>query len=156
VNHQGAGETRRWQSAIAVVAALSVFVALVAGSALRQKFAAAALPEPAAWSQTTPDAGAHADLMALHGRSSVIGQPAVAGPRAFAPANKTNTKPFHSTWMTKERPVTWNRLSAQSVLFAVPPSLHPLGFAPAGAQSRAPTAVRGDRDILTQLCVARR
>ncbi|ETA93386.1 hypothetical protein O979_24275, partial [Mycobacterium avium subsp. paratuberculosis 10-4404] len=49
---RGGDETRRWRPAIAVAAALGVFIALVAGSALRPACAAAALPEPPAW---TPD-----------------------------------------------------------------------------------------------------
>ncbi|MCA2317164.1 hypothetical protein JF775_22985, partial [Mycobacterium sp. WUMAC-025] len=44
---RGGGETRRWQLATAIVAALGVFVALIAGSSLRPQFAAATLPEPA-------------------------------------------------------------------------------------------------------------
>ncbi|MCV7049132.1 hypothetical protein H7H82_00665 [Mycobacterium heidelbergense] len=144
----GAGRTRRWQSSIAIVAALSLFVALVAGSALRPQFAAAALPEPAAWSQT-PDVGGHAHL---HERQTVAQLPHAAW-RGSAPAHK---KPFHSMWMTKDRPPTWSRLSPQSVRSPLAPSFAALGFQPCGAQPRAPAAVRADRDILTQLCVARR
>ena len=156
VTFRGAGGIRRWQSAVAVAAAFSLFVALVAGSALRPKFAAAELPEPAAWSQGTTDAGAHAALMHLHGCSSAMSYPALAASRDSAPTNKTNEKPFHSTWMTKDRPSTWSRLSPQSVLSPVPIAFIPLGFQPERAQPRAPAAVRADRDILTQLCVARR
>ena len=150
---RGAGKTRRWQSAIAIAAALSLFVALVAGSALRPKFAAAALPEPAAWSQRTPDIGTHADRVHPHGGSPTMSQLAHATSRDSGPANK---KPYHTTWMTKDRPPTSSRLSPQSVLSPVPSSFTPLGFQPRGAQSRAPAAVRSDRDVLTRLCVARR
>ncbi|OBJ26924.1 hypothetical protein A5646_12135 [Mycobacterium sp. 1245499.0] len=147
---RGVGETRRWQAAIAVAAALAAFTALIAGSALRPAFSAAAPPEPAAWS-----AGLGAAAGLTHGRLPALGQPAVAASRVGAPANKTNRKPFHSAWMTKERPLTWNRVSAQSVLAPVPLSFTPIGFAPAGARSRAPAVTLSDRDILTQICVAR-
>ncbi len=130
---RGGGITRRWRSAIAVVAALSAFVALVAGSALRPPSAAAALPEPAAWSQTTPDAGAHASH----------------------DSTPTNKKPFHTTWMTKDRPPTPGRLSPPSAGSPHPVSFAALGFQPRGTLPRAPAAVRADPDILTRFCVAR-
>lgn len=147
---RGVGETRRWQSAIAVVAALAAFTALITGSSLRSTFSAAALPEPAAWS-----AGVGASAELTHGRPAVRNQSAVAASRFGAPANKTNKKPFGGAWTTKERPPTWNRTSAQSVLTTAPLSFTPIGFAPTGAPSRAPAAIPSDRDILTQICVAR-
>ena len=91
----------------------------------------------------------------MPGRPTAFSQPAVAHSQPSAPENKTN-KPFHRVWMTKERSLTWNRLSAQSVLTPAPLSFTPIGFAPGGAQSRAPAAITSDRDILTEICVARR
>lgn len=129
-----------------------MFTALVTGSWVRPNFAAAAPPEPAAWSAAT--AGAHAVL--THERPATLGRAALAAQRSAAPANKTNKKPFRSAWMTKERPLTWNRLSPQSVLTPAPLSFTPIGFAPAGSQARAPAAIASDRDILTLICVARR
>lgn len=146
---RGVGVTRRWQLAIAVTAALGVFIALVTGSWLRPNFAAAAPPEPAAWSAAT--VGTHAGL--THDRP-VVGRAALAAARSSAPANKN--KPFRSAWMTKERPLTWNRLSPQSVLTTAPSSFTPIGFAPGGTQPRAPAAIASDRDILTRICIARR
>src|SRR5580693_1284708 len=49
VDHRSAGTARRRQLTTAIVAALSLFVALIAGSSLRPQFAAAALTEPAGW-----------------------------------------------------------------------------------------------------------
>ncbi|WP_231986572.1 hypothetical protein [Mycobacterium sp. 852002-40037_SCH5390672] len=149
---RGVGDTRRWQRAIATVAALGVFVALITGSALRSGFAATALPEPAAWSAGNIGASAGP----TPGRPSASSPPALAISRSAAPANKTNNKPFHSTWATKERPQLWNRLSPQSMLTPASLSFIPIGFAPGGVQSRAPAAIPSDRDILTQICVARR
>lgn len=132
--------TRGWPSAIAIVAALGVFIALVAGSALRPQYAAASLPEPAAWSSGGPVVGAHADQ----------GQLRISGPAA--PADK---KPFVTTWMTKDRPPTPGRLSPPSVGSPLPVSFTALGFQP-HARPRAPAAVAAYPDILTRFCVARR
>jgi hypothetical protein len=129
-----------------------VFIALVTGSALRPTFAAAAPPEPAAWSAGT--VGPHPGL--TQDRPATLSQAAVAAARSSAPAYKTNTKPFRSAWMTKERPLMWNRLSPQSVLTPAPLSFTPIGFAPGGTQPRAPAAIPSERDILTRICVARR
>ncbi|OBH03432.1 hypothetical protein A5696_08225 [Mycobacterium sp. E2699] len=128
---RGTREARRWRSAIAIVATLGVFVALVAGSALRPQFAAAAPPEPAAWSQAIPDAGAHASHDA-------------------APTHK---KPFHATWMTKDRPPAWSPVSPPLVAQV---SFAAFGFQPRGARPCAPAAIRAGPDILTRFCVARR
>lgn len=141
--------------ATAIVAALGVFVALVAGSSLRPQFAASTLPEPAAWSGAAPGVGAHAGLTHARGGDSAVSQPALAASRSSTPADTTDKKPFHSMWMTKERPLGWNRLSPQSALAPMPITLCPLGLAPDDAQSRAPAAIPTDRDILTRICVAR-
>ncbi len=92
----------------------------------------------------------------MPGRPSAHSQPALTVSQTSAPANKTNKKPFRSAWMTKERPLTWNRLSTQSVLTPAPLSFTPIGFAPGGAQSRAPAAIAPAKDILAETCVARR
>lgn len=92
----------------------------------------------------------------MPGRHAALSRPALAVSQPTAPANKTKKEPFRRAWMTKERPLTWNRLSAQSVLTPVPLSFTPIGFAPGGARSRAPAASAFDRDTLTELCVARR
>ncbi len=133
--------TRRWPSAIAIVAALGVFIALVAGSALRPQYVAASLPEPAAWSSGIPVIDAHADQGEL---------------RISRPAAPTDKKPFHTTWMTKDRPPAPGRLSPPSVGSPPPVSFTALGFQPHGARPRAPAAVEADPDILTRFCVARR
>lgn len=121
-----------------------MFVALVAGSSLRTQFAASTLPEPAAWSGATPPVGAH---VLPHRRYAAVSR--------SAPANKTDKKPFHSMWMTKERPLTWNRLSPQSTLSSAPMTFSPVRVAPHDAQSRAPATIPADRDILTRFCIAR-
>ncbi|CAM4070509.1 hypothetical protein MYSE111917_08970 [Mycobacterium senriense] len=129
-----------------------MFIALVTGSWVRPNFAAAAPPEPAAWSAATvtPHPGP------MHQHPVALSRVALTAERSSAPANKTNHKPFRSAWMTKERPLTWNRLSPQSVLMPAPLSLTPTGFTCAGTQPRAPAATAPDRDILTRICIARR
>jgi hypothetical protein len=126
-----------------------MFIALATGSALRSCFATAPA-EPAAWSATTVDA--HAGPMP--GRPSALSRAALTVAQPAAPANKSD-KPFRRAWMTKERPLTWNRLSAQSVLTPTPLSFTPIACAPDGAR-RAPATVASDRDTLTDICVARR
>jgi hypothetical protein len=128
-----------------------VFIALVTGSALRPSFAAPPA-EPAAWSATTVDA--HAGPMP--GRPSALSRAALTVAQPAAPANKSDKKPFRRAWMTKERPLTWNRLSAHSVLTPAPWSFTPIAFAPDAARPRLPAAVASDRDTLTEICVARR
>jgi hypothetical protein len=158
VNLRGASGRLRWQLAIAIVAALSLFVALIAGSSLRPKFAAAALPEPAAWTHATPGAQAHASQMQLH----PVAQPNSHLDQGFSPTTTPpQHKPFHSMWMTRDRPSTWAHLAPQLAWSPWPVSLSPWETAwpvALGSQSGCaqPAAVIAGRDILTQLCVARR
>jgi hypothetical protein len=137
---------------IAVVAALSLFVALIAGSSLRPQLGAAALPEPAAWTQGTQGVQAHASQVQLHAAA----QPISHLNRGFSPgATPANKKPFHSMWMTRDRPTGWTRLSPQSVWLALPALFAASAFQPNGAHWVASPAAPVNRDMLTQLCVAR-
>jgi hypothetical protein len=146
VNVPGADHTRRWLLAIAVVAALTLFVSLIAGSSLRSTFSAATLPEPAVWSQVTPNA----PQPHSHSESRYHLQHASWG------TSPTNTKPFHSMWMTHDRPDTWPRLQFPTLWSALPDSFAPIGFQSGRARTDAPAAESGDREILTLLCIARR
>jgi hypothetical protein len=157
VNIWGGGNTRRWKLATAIVAALSLFIALIAGSALRPKFAAAALPDPTAWSQGTLDDDAHAGSgigrVHLHAGSQFASHFSHASLSGSAPTDK---KPFLSMWMTRGRPLTWARLSPNSLLSPLPAPFATMKVAPAGSHSAAPaSAAPVDHDILTQFCVAR-
>jgi hypothetical protein len=141
VKFRGAGKTRRWQSAIAVVAALSLFAAITTGWASRASaLAGTAPPQPAASAQAAPHVGAASHV--AHGFSS-------------SPSPR-HQKPAKNASMTPNRRPTWNRMTAQSFKSPLPPSFAASGFAPGGAQPGAPPAIRADHDILTQLCVARR
>ncbi|OBA60186.1 hypothetical protein A5647_14530 [Mycobacterium sp. 1100029.7] len=144
---RGARHSRRWRPAVAVVAAFSLFVSLITGSALRSQFSAAGPPEPAAWLQQAPVAGGNA-----------VPAQSAATTHHHAPwgASPTNKKPFHSTWMTHDRPDGWSRLQPVTLWSALPISFANMGFPPSHPRPSAPAADCKDREILTLLCVARR
>lgn len=129
---------------IAIAAAASLFVALIAGSSLRPRFAAASLPEPAAWthgSDAIQPSAAHRTSHLDHGMS--------AGSR---PADK---KPFHSMWMTRARPTNWAPLSLQLDWLALPASFVASQFQAGGAPWAAPATAAITRDILALVRVVR-
>ncbi|WP_082958836.1 hypothetical protein [Mycobacterium sp. E3198] len=139
------GATRRWWLAIAIVAALSVLVALIAGSSLRPQFSAAAPPEPAAWIHAAPDVQADAGQVELR-----------VAARDFSPGSTpTDKKPFHSMWMTRDRPAQVTHLSPDSGWFALPASFGASELAPDRARWAASAEAPAD-SVLTRLCVARR
>jgi hypothetical protein len=158
VNLRSASKSRRWQLAIAVVAALSMFVAVTTGWALRSAHGIAAPPEPAAWSHATLNVGLHVD----RAQFAVSSQPTSHGVlRSSQGSSPTHHKPTKNAWMTHDRPPTWAHVAPQLAWSPWPVTLPPweTAWAPApGSQSGsgAPAAVIAGRDILTQLCVARR
>ncbi len=135
-----------------MVAALSLFVALIAGSSLRPQFAAAALPEPAAWTHGTSGVHAHANLVQLHAAAQPISYLDNYFSQGSTPMNK---KPFHSMWMTRDRPTSWPPSSPQSGWLALSAPFAASEFQPRGAQWAEPAAAPVNRDMLTQLCVTR-
>jgi hypothetical protein len=137
---------------IAIGAALSLFVALIAGSSLRPQLAAAAPPEPAAWTHGTQGVPAHASQVQLHAAA----QPISHLDHGISPGSTpTNKKPFQSTWMTRDRPAGWTHLSLQSGWLALPTSFAAPEFQPGGAHWAASAPAPDNRDTLTQLCVVR-
>jgi hypothetical protein len=137
---------------IALVAALSVFVALIAGSSLRPQLAAAVLPEPAAWTHTNHAVQAHARLAQPH----AVAQPVIHLDHGFSSGvTPTDKKPFHSTWMTRDRPASWNHFSPPSEWLALPASFAAPEFPPGAAHPAAPATIPVNRDFLTRLCVVR-
>lgn len=156
-----AGGTRRWQLAIAMAAALGVFVALIIGSSLRPRYSAAMVPMPAAWSHTT--SGVRLDAPRVH--SHAVAWLSRDHDRDSSPASSstvynTNKKPFHSMWLKQDRPSTWARLSPQTLWLPLPASFAfsraGLASQPIAHQGSALPGGRADHDILTELCVARR
>jgi hypothetical protein len=149
---RGAGTTRRWWLAIAIIAALSVFVALVAGSSLRPQFAAAALPEPAAWIHATHDAPAHAGQRQHAAAAYSHSQPEhgfVTGPLP------TNNKTFLSMWMPRAVPTNWSAASHHSDWLALPASFAASACPLGGAAEAASAATPVNRDTSTLLCIVR-
>jgi hypothetical protein len=137
---------------IAIVAALGLLVALIAGSSLRPQFAAAALPEPAAWTHGTQGVQAHASQVPRLAAAPTISHLG----HGFSPGTKpTNNKPFHSTWMTQDRPASWNCMSPQSDWLPLPASFAATEFQHGGAHWAISAAVPVNRDTLAQLCVVR-
>ena len=130
----GIAKAPRWQLAIAVVAALSLFTAVTTGWALRgSTLAQIAGPLPTAWQAT--HAAAHS-------------------------SSPTHQMPTKHTWIARERPQSWTPLSPQSDWSALPASFAPqwpaVAAAPDGTHSRAPAATPSGRDISTNLCIDRR
>ncbi len=158
MNLRSAGKSRRWQLAIAVVAALSMFTAVTTGWALRSAHGIAAPPQPAAWSHATPSVGLHVH----RARFAVGSQPMSHGVLRFSQGSSpTNHKPTKNAWMTRDRPPTWARVAPQLVWspWSVTLSLWETAWAPtlgSRSGSGAPAAAIAGQDILTQLCVTRR
>jgi hypothetical protein len=158
VTLRGAGKARRWRSAIALVAALGLFAAVTTGWASRtSSLAGTGLPQPAALSQVALHVGADAAHVHIGDQSrptSHVGQG--FGQGFSVGSSPTHQKPTKNAWMTRDRPPTWTRLSAQSVRSPLPASFAASGLQPGAAQAVAQKAGSGGQDILTELCVARR
>lgn len=144
----GAGMSRRWRLAIAVLAALSVFVALVAGSSLRPKFSAAALPEPAAWAHVTHDARAHLGQRQYIAVGRSHGEPERGLVSGAVPMH---SKTFLSMWMPRAMPTNWVAVSPYSDWSALPASFD----APGGVAGLTAAIAPVSRDTATLLCIVR-
>ena len=141
MTYRGALQTRRWRLAVALVAALGVFTAVVTGWAARGSTAAGvALPPPA-----TASHAAHVERADQHAAPA-------ANFRSAAPLDQKFTK---NAWMTRERPPTWPRLAPDAVWSPVPASLATSGVPPGDPHPGTATPALVDRDLLTHLCVAR-
>jgi hypothetical protein len=145
-------KTRRREHAAAVVCALTLFLALVAGSALRPHYTANSLPEPAAWAHTVKDV--QPDYNYSHPLSAT---PALkylkSGSRAHSAP--TSRKPFRYVWMTHDLPSNWDPLSPQTDWSVLPKT-----FAAAQFQSRvapwgASTADAVNRHTSSLFCIIR-
>jgi hypothetical protein len=140
VDVRGAGGTRRWQLAIAIIAALGMFVVVVTAWAGRGSVLAPKTPAPSvASAQTNP-----ATLIS-HTEHGILS--------SSLPAHQ---KPTKNGWMTRERPPRWQHLTPNSVWSVLPASFAAPGFQPDGAHPGAPPACLAGRDILTRFCLSRR
>jgi hypothetical protein len=146
-------KTRRREHAAAVVCALALFLALVAGSALRPHYTANSLPEPAAWAHSVRDV--QPDYSYSHPLSAT---PALkylkSGSRAH-PA-PTSRKPFRYVWMTHDLPSNWDPLSPQTDWSVLPKTFAAAQFQPRGAPWGASTADAVNRHTSSSLfCIIR-
>ena len=149
VTFWGAGKTRRWQLAIATVAALSLLTAVTTGWASRgTTLTQVASPLSAASSHAT-----HVDVNSGHVQPGDRTQPASHLAHGSSPTHQKQTK---NAWMTRDRPPTWTRMSPHSTWPALPASFAVPEFRLSGAPPGAPATDFVDQAILTRLCVARR
>jgi hypothetical protein len=133
-----------------VVCALSLFVALVAGSALRPHYTANSLPEPGARSHVVKEVrpsqaqpvGATSPLEYLK-----AGEKARSGP--------VSRKPFRNVWMTRDLPSNWDPLSPQTDWSVLPISFTAAQFQPRGAPWGASTADAVNRHTSSLFCIIR-
>jgi hypothetical protein len=143
---------RRREHAAAVVCALSLFVALVAGSALRPHYTTNALPEPGAWTHAVEHVqhdfkrvqpvSATGSLIALKARGSLRPVPIAR-------------KPFRYVWMTHDLPSNSAPLSPRSGWSALPKSFVSAQFQPRGAPCAAFAGDSDNRHTSTLFCIIR-
>jgi hypothetical protein len=142
--------TRRWQSTIAIVAGLSLFYAVIAGWAERSQVVAAAPLHWVASAQANPDVGVNLGQLQTADGSQPAGHLDHHSSGVLPPHQKR----FKSgVWMTRDRPPTGARSSPPSDRSLWSVGFSVLGFQPGSVHS---VAFLGDRDILNQICVARR
>jgi hypothetical protein len=142
VDGWNAAQSRRWQRVAAIAGALSLFVALIAGSSLRTHYTASALPEPGAWTHTIQDAQPHVSRVQMHGATPTASSVKTGFSPHSAPTLK---KPFRNVWMTKDLPPSWIPLSPQFDWMALPKSFTATEFQPPGTQWAASAAASGNR-----------
>lgn len=126
--------------------ALCVLAAVTTGWAARgTAVVAAVVPQPASVSQGTHLA---VDTHPPHGdqRARSVANDGLSG-------DSSPTHQKKNAWMTRDRPPTGSRIAAQAVRSPLPAAAP--RRQPGYLDTRAPVPAPGDRDILTQLCVAR-
>jgi hypothetical protein len=144
---------------VAVVAMLSLFVALVAVSSLRPEYSAASLPEPVAWTHRVDTAPTQASWVRFPD-SGVRSAAQSAGHADHGPTSgclPTHQKPFLSMWMTRDLPITEASSSSQPGWLALPASFAASKSPPATPiwANSSSVAALDDRDTLIQLCITR-
>jgi hypothetical protein len=145
-------KARRRVHAAAVVCALSLFVALVAGSALRPHYTTNALPEPAAWTHTVEHVRHDFNqVRPVSATGSLIALKANGSSRPLPIARK----PFRYVWMTHDLPSNWVPLSPLSHWSALPKSFVSEQFQPRGAPCTAFAGDSNTRHTSTLFCISR-
>jgi hypothetical protein len=145
-------KARRRKHAAAIAGALSLFVALVAGSALRPHYTTTVLPEPQAWTHTTQHVQPDASRVQPD-RTTASTEYVTAGNKPLS--SPLSQKPFRNVWMTRDLPSNWTPLSPQSDFSALPESFNAGQFQPRGAPLGASTADVVNRHTSTLFCIIR-
>ena len=145
-------KTRRREHAAAVVCALTLFLALVAGSALRPHYTGNSLPEPAGWAHTVRDARpAHSYSHPLSATPALTYLK--SGSRAHSAP--TSRKPFRYVWMTHDLPSNWDPLSPRTDWSVLPKTFAAAQFQPRGAPWGALMADAVNRHTSSLFCIIR-
>jgi len=145
-------KARRRKHAAAIVGALSLFVALVAGSALRPHYTTTVLPEPQAWTHAVQHVQPDASRVQPDRATASVEYVIAGNKRLSAPISR---KPFRNVWMTHDLPSNWVPLSPQSDWSALPESFAPAQFQPRGAPWGASTADAVNRHTSSLFCIIR-
>ena len=145
-------KVRRREHAAVVVCALSLFVALVAGSALRPHYTSNALPEPGAWAHTVEHVRHDfKQMQTVRATGSLIALKARGNSRPVPNARK----PFRYVWMTHDLPSNWIPLSSLSDWSALPKSFVSAQFQPRGSPCAAFAGDSNSRHTSTLFCIIR-
>jgi hypothetical protein len=138
MNGYRSAKTRRREHAAAVVCALALFVALVAGSALRPHFTTNALPEPGGWTHAVEHVQRDVAQVQHDCASGCLIASRAGG--SIRPIS-TARKPFKYVWMTHDLPATsWTPLSLHSGWSALPISFSSRVFHARGTPLRGQAA----------------
>jgi hypothetical protein len=145
-------KTRRREHAAAVVCALSLFVALVAGSALRPHYTTNALPEPGAWTHAVEHVRHDfKEVQSVSATGSLIALKARGSSRPVP----ISRKPFRYVWMTRDLASNWVPLSLHSGWSALPKSFDSAQFQPRGAPWAAFARDSDNRHTSSLFCIIR-
>ncbi len=145
-------KTRRREHAAAVVCAFGLFVALVAGSALRPHYTANSLPEPGAWTHGVEHV--EHDFTRVQPVSATGSLSAVKA-RGSSRTVPISRKPFRYVWMTHDLPSNWVPLSPQSDWSALPKSFDSVQFQRRGAPWAAFAGDSDNRHTPSLFCILR-
>jgi hypothetical protein len=145
-------KTRRREVAAAVVCALSLFVALVAGSALRPHYTTNALPEPGAWTHVVEHVQHDfKEVQSVSATGSLIALKARGSSRPVP----ISRKPFRYVWMTRDLPSNWFPLSPHSDWSVLPKSFDSAQFQQRGAPCAAFAEDSDNRHTSSLFCILR-
>jgi hypothetical protein len=145
-------KARRRKHAAAIVGALSLFVALVAGSALRPHYTTTVLPEPQAWTHAVQHVQPGASLVPPDRATASVEYVIAGNKRLSAPISR---KPFRNVWMTHDLPSNWDPLSPQTDWSVLPKTFAAAQFQARGAPWGASTADAVNRHTSSLFCIIR-